>query len=239
MARSLLDHLDYYVILAEAGVGEAEAIVVEELVLAGDGTATGLDSAGWGAADSAGWGAAGGGWWSSAAFARELRTDAGLRGRAVPVRRREAESAYRRLAGAELPGEGTLRGLFQDRLPLAGSPPLVLTPPEPPDGFHELRVYRVLFAGDLGEDSLPRLREVWRMSLADPGERVVGTAAARVAGDAFTWDVRRIGPGTAWCLDVTVRLGGPSDAAVGPLLRELTAVMRAEGLIPVTIERFS
>jgi hypothetical protein len=38
---------------------------------------------------------------------------------------------------------------------------------------------------------------------------------------------------------VTVRLGGPSDAAVGPLLRELTAVMRAEGLIPVTIERFS
>ncbi|MFI7449828.1 hypothetical protein ACIBQX_20210 [Nonomuraea sp. NPDC049714] len=81
MARSLLDRLDYYVILAEAGAGEAEAIVVEELVLAGDGTATGLDSAGW------------------------------------------------------------------------------------------------------------------------------GTAAARVAGDAFTWDVRRIGPGTAWCLDVTVRLG--------------------------------
>ncbi|WP_327108241.1 hypothetical protein [Nonomuraea glycinis] len=210
---------------------EADGILVEELVLAGDGTATGLDSAGWRAA--------GGGWWSSAAYARELRTDAGLRGRVVAVRRREAESVYRRLSGAELPDEATLRTFFHDRLPLAGSPPLVLTPPQPPDGFHEVRVYRVLFAGDLGQDSLPRLREVWRMALADPRERVVGTAESRVAGDWFTWDVRRIGPGTAWCLDLTARLGSESDTAVRPLLRELTVVMRAEGLIPVTIERFS
>jgi hypothetical protein len=217
--------LDYY-LLPEAG-----EILVEEFVLAGDGTATGLDSAGWSAA--------GGGWWSSAAHARALRTDAGPRGRVVAVLRGEAESAYRRLAGAELPDEATLRTFFHDRLPLAGSPPLVLTPPRPPDGFHEVRVYRVLFAGDLGRDSLPRLRKVWRMAPADPLERVVGTAGSRVADDSFTWEVRRIGPGTAWCLDVTARLGGRSDAAVRPLLRELTAVMRAEGLIPVTIERFS
>ncbi len=229
------ESLDYYLL------SEASGILVEEFVLAGDGTATGLDSAGWSAAgfDGVGWSAGGGGWWSSAACARALRTDAGLRGRAVAVLRGEAEGAYRRLAGAELPDEATLRTFFRDRLPLAGSPPLVLTPPQPCDGFHEVRVYRVLFAGDLGQDSLPRLRKVWGMALADPRERVVGTAGSRVADDSFTWEVRRIGPGTAWCLDVTARLGGRSDAAVRPLLRELVAVMRAEGLIPVTIERFS
>jgi hypothetical protein len=39
---------------------------------------------------------------------------------------------------------------------------------------------------------------------------------------------------------VTVaRLASGCGDAIGPLLRELTAVMRKLGLIPVTIERFS
>jgi hypothetical protein len=230
--------LDYYVVLPEHGTGEpsapADGIVVEEFVLADDHTAIGLDSAGWTAAD--------GGWWSSAAFSRGMRMDPELRHRVVAVPRRDAEVVYRRLGGGELPGETALRSYFHDRESL-GDPPLLLNSPEVPDGFHDKRVYRVLFAGELGLDRLAHLRAIWRMTLADnfadPRARVVGTARLSVADDLFSWDLRRIGPGVAWCLDLTACLAGRSDVAVRPLLRELTTVMRYEGLIPVTIERFS
>ncbi|MEU8250334.1 hypothetical protein [Nonomuraea sp. NPDC048916] len=224
--------LDYYLIRPEDGAPSAPAdgIVVEEFALAGDHTAIGLDSAGWTAAD---------GWWSSAAFSRGMRTDARLRARVVAARRRDAEVVYRRLGGGELPGEATLRGRFHDHQLLAGSAPLRLGPAQAPDGFRDRRVYRVLFAGDLREDGPPRLRSAWRMTLADPPARVAGTAHRRVAGDVFSWDLRRIGPGVAWCLDLTACLASGSDDAVGPLLRELVTVLRHAGLIPVTIERFA
>jgi len=50
-------------------------------------------------------------------------------------------------------------------------------------------------------------------------------------------EVRRIGAGIAWCLDLTAFLR--TGAALGPLLRELTAIMRRHGMIPVTVERFA
>jgi hypothetical protein len=228
--------LDYYLVLPDSGTSTAPAdgIVVEEFVLADDHTAIGLDSAGWTAAD--------GDWWSSAAFSREMRREPELRRRVVAVPRRDAEVVYRRLGGGELPGEAALRSRFHDREPL-GDPPLLLNSPEVPDGFHDKRLYRVLFAGDLGRDRLTHLQAIWRMTLcddfADPRTRVVGTASLSVADDLFGWDLRRIGPGVAWSLDLTACLAGRSDDAVRPLLRELTTVMRHEGLIPATIERFS
>ncbi|MEW9530223.1 hypothetical protein [Microbispora sp. NPDC049125] len=224
--------LHYYSLLPEPG--QAEGLVVEEFLFAADHTTVGLAGAGW---------TAGGGWWSSAAFIRGMRTDPRLRARIAAVRRHEAEDVYRRLGGGELPDETALRTYFRDHDVLPGSAPLLLSAPQAPDGFRERRLYRVLFANELGEDRLARLRDVWRMAApgdsADPRARVVGTARLRLASDVFTWDLRRIGPGVAWCLDVTAYLNSPSGGALGPLLRELTTVMRHEGLIPVTIERFS
>ena len=54
--------------------------------------------------------------------------------------------------------------------------------------------------------------------------------------DVFTWDLRRIGPSVAWCLDVTVDLAGAGDDTIGPVLRELTSRMRRHGMVPVTVE---
>ncbi|GIH95604.1 hypothetical protein ACFFMN_06590 [Planobispora siamensis] len=205
-------------------------------MLAGDHTATGLDGAGWSVTD--------GTWWSSAAFSRGMRTDPALRDRVVAVHRRTAEAVYRRISGEDLPGEAALRGRFHDRLPLDDSAPLLLGSPEVPEGFRERRVYRVLFAGDLDAERLRRLRCLWAMGpadgSADPPARVAGTARLRAGRDVLTWDLRRIGPGTAWCLDLTACLGGSSDDTVGSLLRELRTAMRHDArLIPVTIERFA
>jgi hypothetical protein len=231
--------LHYYLISSETGAGDASApadgIVVEEFVLDDDYTAIGINSAGWTAAD--------GTWWSSAAFSRGMRTDPRLRARAFAVGRRDAETAYSRLGGGELPGETALRSYFHDHAPLAGSAPLRFDPPRIPDGFHDKRVYRILFANELRGDRLAYLETLWRMTLADdfadPRARVIGTAHRRVARDVFTWDLRRIGPGVAWCVDLTACLAGRSVDAIAPLLQELTMVMRHEGLIPVTIERLS
>jgi hypothetical protein len=159
--------------------------------------------------DTAGWTPADASWWSSAAFSRAMRGDPHLRARVVAGDREAAEAAYRRLGGGALPDEATLRGYFRDRLPLATAPPLRLRQE------HGTRVYRVLLAGD------PRPDRV---------------AAWPATGDQFTWELRRIGGGIAWAVDVTARLAG-SDEAVGPLLRELTAAARRQGLIPVTTER--
>ncbi|GAA2864192.1 hypothetical protein GCM10010517_23370 [Streptosporangium fragile] len=232
--------LDYYLVMPEPGQAggpsaPADGIVIEEFVLADDHTATGLDSAGWTATDGA--------WWSSAAFSRGMRTDPALRDRVVAVHRHDAEAVYRRLGGGALPDEATLRTCFHDRLPLDDSAPLLLGSPQVPEGFRERRVYRVLFAGDLDAERLQRLRAVWEMApadrSADPMARVAGTARMHAGRDVLTWDLRRIGPGTAWCLDLTACLGGSSDNTVGSLLRELTAMMRHARLIPVTIERFA
>ncbi len=231
--------LDYYLILPETGDGEpparADGIVVEEFVLAEDFSAVGLDSAGWTPGS--------GGWFSSASVSRSMRADPDLRARVVATGRQEAQTAYRQLGGGALPDEETLRTYFLDRVPLVTSAPLRLRPGHAADGYQDTRVYRILFAGDLRPDGLANLQAAWRMRIsdgaADPGARVIGTAALRVADDAFAWDLRRVGPGVAWCLDLTADLGGSSGDAVGPLLRGLTTVMRRQGLVPVTVERFS
>ncbi|MBB5629569.1 hypothetical protein [Sphaerisporangium krabiense] len=226
--------LDYYLVGTEGGGGAVVGLVVEEFVFTGDHTAAGVDSAGWSAGD--------GSWWSSAAFCRAMRADAGLRARVVPAGRAEAADAYRRLGGGALPGEGTLRTFFRDRAELPCSAPLLFDTPRVPDGFRDLRVYRVLFAKEPGRDALARLRALWGMDGTgpdDPHGRVAGRARLRAGSDLFTWELRSVGPGVAWCLDVTACLGGESAEAVGPLLRELTAGMRREGLIPVTVERLT
>ncbi|GAB3156057.1 hypothetical protein [Microbispora hainanensis] len=224
--------LDYYLIMpaADAGGAQAEALVVEEFTLTDDFRTVGLDTAGWTAAD--------GDWWSSAAFGRSMREDPGLRARTRAVSRREAEAAYRGLGGGELPGETRLRALFRDHQPLPDSPPLRLTPPRVPEGFHDTRVYRVLFAG---EPRLSLLADVVTLAgeAGDPGTRIVGAGELRADPDVFTWEVRRIGPGVACCLDLTAHLGTASVQALGPLLRRLTTATRHAGPVPVTVERFS
>jgi hypothetical protein len=205
-----------------------DGIVVEEFVLADDHTAVGLRSAGWTAADRR--------WWSSAEFGRAMRADPALRRRVAAAERAEAETAYRRLGGGDLPDEPTLHGYFRDYEPLATSAPLLFGTGPVPDGYQEKGLYRVLFAGELTPERLADLRAVWHMETAEP-ERVAGTARLPVGDDLFTWDLRRIGEGIAWCLDVTAYLGAGS--ALGPLLRELTAIMRRHGMIPVTVERFA
>ncbi|GII57597.1 hypothetical protein Pth03_59860 [Planotetraspora thailandica] len=236
---------DYYLVLSETdsetdsetGPARVDGIVVEEYVYGDDHAAVGLDSVGWSAAD--------GEWWNSAAFSREMRRDPLLRSRIVAARRSEAESVYRGLAGEDLPGETALRSRFHDREPFPSSAPLLFGPPEVPEGYHDRRVYRILFAGQLDSGHLAHLRDVWSMDLAaDPHARVAGTARLHAGADLFTWDLRRIGAGVAGGLDatgldVTALLAGPYATAIGPLLRELTTEMRFQGLIPVTIERFA
>jgi hypothetical protein len=231
--------LDYYLILAEDGTpagqaGQAEAILVEEFVLADDCTAVGLNSTGWTPA--------GRGWWNSTAFSRGMRADPGLRARVVPVSRHGAQTAYRQLGGGELPTEPALRSYFPDSVPLTSSTPLRLDATDIPAGYHDKRIYRILFANDLTPQRVAQLWDAWRMTTAsgpaDPDGRVIGTATLSVGDDLFSWDLRQVGRGIAWCLDVTVCLGGGPGNAIEPVLRQLTAVMRRHGLLPMTIERF-
>ncbi|MFY1594740.1 DUF305 domain-containing protein [Micromonospora sp. WMMD737] len=144
----------------------------------------------------------------------------------MPVDRATAAAAYRRLCGDDLPADAILRTHFTDR-PAARMPAaLRLSTPEASPEFHETRVYRILFANELSPDGLTALRTAWQMSatgdVTDPRTRVVGTAEHRTRGDVFVWDLRRIGTGSAWCLDVTCKLAGSRDGAVKLLLRELT-----------------
>ncbi|SCE81201.1 hypothetical protein GA0070607_1871 [Micromonospora coriariae] len=232
--------LDYYLVLAKPGdrgpAAGVEGIVVEEFTRHADFSTAGLDSAGWTPS--------GDGWWSSASFSRSMRTDREALARLVPSSRRDADSAYRQLGGGQLPSEAVLRTYFRDHQPFASAPPLRLGPAQPPTGFHERRVYRVLFAKDLRADQVESLRTLWRTTgdgaPADP--RSPGAVVAGCLdedGDRFAWDVRRVGSGLAWCLDVTVLLRTKASGTLGSTLHNLTTVMRQHGLIPVTTERFS
>ncbi|MBM0278036.1 hypothetical protein [Micromonospora tarensis] len=167
--------------------------------------------------------------------------DPELRARVVPTSRGEAEDVYRRLGGGRLPVEAVLRASFHDHHSIATAVPLRLGPAAAPDGFRERRVYRVLLAKDLREDQVASLRTAWRTTdPADPGPSgsVAGGHLSR-DGDHFTWDLRRVGRGLAWCLDLTALLRTETSAQVGPILYELTDAVRRHGLIPVTTERFS
>ncbi|MCW3815072.1 hypothetical protein ONA91_11455 [Micromonospora sp. DR5-3] len=214
--------LDYYLLQAEADEVEATGLLVEEFVLADDLSAARLRSAGWTPAD--------GGWWSSAAYARAVRTDPRLRARLAAVDRATAEATYRRLGGGNLPDEDELRDRFRDDVPLATGAPLRLS--AGPD------VHRILFAGELDDRRLARLGALLRLDDPDgarPG--VVGTGRLRVNDTNVRWDLRRVGGGIAWCLDVTAEPAGGDGLPW--VLRQLIGVARGHGLIPATIERLA
>ncbi|MBQ0989955.1 hypothetical protein PSH03_004944 [Micromonospora sp. PSH03] len=225
--------LDYYLVLSRlddrSPATTVEGIVVEEFARHHDYTTTGLDSAGW---------TPEAGWWSSATLSRGMRADPEVLGRVLPTSRREAEDVYRALGGGQLPNEPVLRTHFLDRQPIATAPPLRLGPAQPPAGFHERRVYRVLFAKDLGAEQVASLRTAWRTPAGGTGASAA-TGRLDMHGDQITWDLRRVGHSLAWCLDVTALLRTDATMLLGSALSELTNVLRQHGLIPVTTERFS
>lgn len=215
--------VDYYLISARKGDRAPTGLLVEEFVLCEDYTAAGIDGAEWRQENRA--------WSSSAEVSRAIRADRALRGRVIPASRQEAYDAFRMLGGGELPEEAGLRTLFQERRSLPTSSPLNLS-------GGSARRYRILFAGDLGADGLARAREALFLEpTGDP--RVVGTASTDAGGHGFTWELRRIGAGIAWCVDVTARLGSGPVTALGALLHHHRQAIRDQGLIPVTIERFA
>ncbi|NMO55753.1 hypothetical protein HH310_31795 [Actinoplanes sp. TBRC 11911] len=197
--------LDYYLLRAGSDV---DGVLVEEFVRHRDGSTAGLRGALWRRT----------GWVGSSSFSRALRGDPSLLAAVVPASRRAAEEAFARLGGGALPGEEGLRDGFADYVPFATAAPLRLGPAAAPDGFHERRLYRVLFAGDVVGDGVSGRREV--------------------SGDLFSWTLRRVGNGLAWGLDVTVLLATSADDTVTPMLRELSTGVRGKGLVPVMTERF-
>ncbi|TMR94708.1 hypothetical protein [Nonomuraea basaltis] len=217
--------MDYYLISTSAKDRFPAGVLVEEFVLCEDYTAAGIDSAEWGSET--------GEWLAAPEVSRAIRSDRALRARVTPVGRRDARDAYAYLGGGELPEEDRLRAYFQRRQPLPASTPLHLgTAPA------KARRYRILFAGELGADGLANVQTVLRLvPTGDP--RVVGKASGSADGHGFTWELRRIGAGIAWCVDVTVRLGAGPVATLGALLLHHRQAIREQGLIPVTVERFA
>ncbi|MFI6265457.1 hypothetical protein [Micromonospora sp. NPDC051006] len=224
--------MDYYVILGSAPGrrAAAETIVVEEFTHATDWTTSGLHSAGW-APDA--------GWRSAASVSRGMRADPRLRARVVPVTRDGADEVHGQLGGGPLPAEPALRGHFRDQQSLPASTPLRLGPAEVPEGFHERRVYRVLFAGDLPVDRLTNLAAHWRPTAGHRPSDPAPGGRRRVGRDEHSWTLRRVGRDIAWALDLTSLLATTTDHTVGPILHELTSVVRLRGLVPVTTERFA
>lgn len=206
--------LDYYLLRAGSDV---DGVLVEEFVRGRDGSTVGLRGALWRRT----------GWVGSSSFSRALRGDPSLLAAVVPVSRRGAEEAFAGLGGGALPDEEGLRDGFVDYVSLATAAPLRLGPAAAPDGFHERRLYRVLFAGGSVGGGVSASPAVGGVS----GRREVGV-------DLFSWTLRRVGNGLAWGLDVTVLLATSADDTVTPMLRELSTGVREKGLVPVMTERF-
>ncbi|MFF0150253.1 hypothetical protein [Micromonospora sp. NPDC005203] len=225
--------LDYYLVLPRPDdpdpTSAVAGLVVEEFTREHDHVSTGLDSAGWTPAA---------GWWSSAALSRSIRTDPDTSVRVVPTCRVEAEGHYRTLGGGQLPDDTELRSYFLVHQPIPTTTPLRLGPAQPPAGWHERRVYRVLFAKDLRPDQVTSLWASWRTPVDATGASAASGHLEK-GGDRFDWELRRVAHTRAWALDVTVLLGAEADATVGSTLSDLTTVLRQHGLIPVTTERFS
>ncbi|MFK3983361.1 hypothetical protein ACI2K4_23635 [Micromonospora sp. NPDC050397] len=233
----LSSSLDYYLISAEPGdpFVPVAGILVEEFVFGDDSSTITPRGAGWTAGQD--------GWWDAGPVSRRVRAERDLRRRVTVASRDEVGRIYRPLTGEALPDEATLRSHFGGAEPARFSAPLRLTAESVPEGVHERRVYRILLADDLGDESLASLCARWGMEVVgdrrDPSTRVVGSAEATIGDDRFAWDLRRIGSGVAWGVDVTVDLGDSRTDRIEPLLRGLVAVVREQGLIPVAIERFS
>ncbi|MBF8190991.1 hypothetical protein ITP53_35850 [Nonomuraea sp. K274] len=216
--------MDYYLISAAADDRSPVGLLVEEFVLCEDYTAAGIDGAEWRPETGV--------WSACPALSRAIRADDGVRARVKPVGRQAAADAYALLGGGELPEEAELRTHFRERQSLPASAPLDL------GTARKARRYRILFAGQLGEDGLSNARTALRLEpTGDP--RVVGQATGNVGGHAFMWELRRIGAGIAWCVDVTARLGTGPATALGALLHHHRQAVRRQGLIPVTVERFA
>ncbi|MBB5873907.1 hypothetical protein F4553_007341 [Allocatelliglobosispora scoriae] len=220
-----MDRLDYSLTYPPGrDRSRPDGVLVEEFALRDDFTAAGLDSAVW-TVDEREW--LPGGWLS-----RALRSDPAVRTLVVPVRRDAADDAFQQLTGSPLPDEAALRGHFGEREPLPGGEPLRWGPES------DERVYRILFANHLGQSNLAALQAEWGLEpVEDP--RLAGRARVTVADHAVEWALRSIGPGIAWCIDATVRLGHAPSGAIGDLLHDLRQGVRRHGLIPVTIERFT
>jgi hypothetical protein len=217
--------MDYYLISTSENDRSPAGMLVEEFVLCEDFTAAGIDSAGWGSET--------GEWLAAPEVSRAIRSDRALRSRVMPVSRQDARAAYASLGGGELPGEDRLRGHFLRRQSLPASAPLHLgTSPA------KARRYRILFAGELGADGLAGAQAALRL-VPTGDSRVIGKASGNADGHGFTWELRRIGAGIAWCVDVTVRLGAGPLATLGELLDYHRQAIREQGLIPVTVERFA
>lgn len=217
--------MDYYLISTSGNDRSPAGILVEEFVLCEDFTAAGIDSAEWGSETGC--------WLAAPEVSRAIRSDGVLRRRVTPVDRWGARDAYAYLGGGELPEEDQLRDHFRRRQALPTSAPLHLgTRPA------KARRYRILFAGELGVDGLANAQAALRLEpTGDP--RVVGKASGSAGGHGFTWELRRIGAGIAWCVDVTVRIGAGPLATLGALLDHHRQAIREQGLIPVTVERFA
>lgn len=215
--------MDYYLLAGDV-------ILVEEFAYGEDHVTVGLGGAMWTAGDGA--------WRATGSFGRILRTDHDLLPMITPMRRDRAERIFRRLDGGALPSEMELRSRFGEWVQLAYAAPLRLGPDETPAGFSEKRMYRVLFARE------PRAAQLAELSAAWQGTTRSGlpSGKGRAGAHLFTWNLRRVGRGIAWGLDVTMLLGGPNGESAeiaGRVLRKLTADVRERGLIPVTTERFA
>jgi hypothetical protein len=104
--------------------------------------------------------------------------------------------------------------------------------------------FRVLGGGALPDESQlrQRLREYEPLNTAPPLRLGLTDApyyrilfAGEPADDTAHPRLRRIGNGLAWCVDIAA----PEGVNVGAELRAARQAMRRNGLIPVTIERFS
>ncbi|GAA2900558.1 hypothetical protein Acy02nite_85460 [Actinoplanes cyaneus] len=212
--------MDYYLLAGDA-------ILVEEFAYGEDHVTVGLAGAMWSAGDT--------GWRGTGAFGQFLRTDDDLLSVLTPIRRDRAARVLRDLDGGVLPSELELRARFGDWVRFSNAAPLRLGSGETPQGYAEKRVYRVLFAKEPRAAQLAELSAAWRGST--PGGLPSGKG--RAGNHLFTWNLRRVGRGIAWGLDVTMLLGLESPDLAGAVLRKLTADVRERGLVPVTTERFA
>lgn len=212
--------MDYYLLAGDA-------ILVEEFAYGEDHVTVGLAGAMWAAGDDR--------WRGTGSFGRSLRTDKDLLAMLTPIRRERAAALFRDLDGGTLPTDLELRSRFGDWVRFTNAAPLRLGPDDTPHGYAEKRVYRVLFAKEPRAAQLAELSAAWRGTA--PGGLPAGKG--RAGDHEFTWNLRRVGRGIAWGLDVTMLLSADRVEIAGAVLRKLTTDVRESGLIPVTTERFA